>query len=68
MGGEMTEARELGKRRGYKQVIVLCVDDGDALEVSSWGRNDDLDDQIAVIGDEAFDVVWHMLQGDSGEE
>ena len=59
----MTDARALGKRYGYRQVIILCVDDGDAVTVSSWGRNDELDDQIGVIGDEVFDIVWRRLSG-----
>jgi len=59
----MTDARALGKRCGYRQVIILCVDDGDAVTVSSWGRNDELDDQIGVIGDEVFDIVWGRLSG-----
>ena len=59
----MTDARALGKRCGYRQVIILCVDDGDAVTASAWGRNDELDGQIAVIGDEVFDIVWRRLSG-----
>ena len=61
------DARELGKRRGYKQVVVLGIDEMDVITVCSWGRDEELDEEIGVICDEIF-YIARRKYGHGGEK